>query len=138
MADDTIGGRLVTCGSVVVILLLISDHGIVIDAGDPRIDGMTVVTSIGLKYVDLVVITPAANSSAGEVVTLETDKDGTVVTSIALEPRVTVAVPGDSLLLEPSVEVCCCSGPIVVVEVELISARKVVDASVAASRALVS
>lgn len=67
--DDT-DWLVLVCSALELELLLISDQGIVIDADDPLIEGMVVVTSTGLKLTDLVV-TPAKNSSAGEVVTLE-------------------------------------------------------------------
>lgn len=49
-----------------VVVLLMSDQGMVMDAGEPRIDGITVVTSTGLKLAELTVVTVAANTSAGE------------------------------------------------------------------------
>lgn len=51
---------------VTVVALLISDHGMVMDAAEPRIDGMTVVTSTGLKLAELIVVTVVTNTSAGE------------------------------------------------------------------------
>lgn len=63
-------------------LLLISDQGIVMEADDPLIEGMIVVTSIGMKLDDLVVA--AKNSSAGDVVVTLELEGGVMVETMML------------------------------------------------------
>lgn len=73
-----------------VVLLLISFQGIVIDAGEPLMEGITVVTLTGWKSTDLFVVTLATNASAGEMVTFEASgeivvesEDGVTVTPMS-------------------------------------------------------
>lgn len=64
-----------------MVMLPMSDHGIVIGAAEPRIEGMTVVTSIGLKLIGLVVVTLATKLSAGD--------------AVVLTPSILRLIPGD-------------------------------------------
>lgn len=93
VVDGTVVGWLVVVVVIVVVVvvvagcaklevLLISDHGIVMGVGDPLMEGIVVVTSMGLNSDDFIVDTPAMNSSAGEAVTLAMADGAKVVVDI--------------------------------------------------------
>lgn len=68
-----------------VVVLLMSDQGMVMDAAEPRIDGITVVTSTGLKLAELTVVTVAAKTSAGEGVVVPVANSGVRSTAADVE-----------------------------------------------------
>lgn len=95
-----------------------SDQGIVIEADEPLIEGMTVVRSIGTKFEEFVTL--ATKLSAGEAVTLELIMLGTIVVVVivvvvvegVLDASTFGTVVDESTTVGLEVDVCACGATV--------------------------